>query len=638
MAAAAPAPATDRTQTCSGYVPIGDYAIVGNSRSAALVSRGGSVDWLCWPRFDSPSYFGAILDTRLGGRFYVRPSQSFEARRRYVPDTNVLETTFETSSGVVTLRDCMPVASPEEHLSMIEPEHELLRELECQRGEVEIEVLYEPRPHYGSQYAGLHSRGALGIWTRHRGGVIYLRSDFPLQVEAEGHAARATTRLREGERAYLSLAYSKEAPAVLPVLGSEARRRIERTVEWWSNWTSRMAYEGPYATHVARSALTLKLMAYAPSGAVVAAPTTSLPETIGGERNWDYRYCWLRDASLTLRSLFSLGYHEEATAFLSWMVQATRLTWPRLQVVYDIFGESRLPEYELDYLEGYECSQPVRIGNAAFDQLQLDVYGEFIDAAAQFAGMGGRIDLDTARLLDDLGKTVCAEWREPDDGIWETRTERRHHTHSKVMCWVALDRLVRLHEDGRIKVNLERFRRERDAIRQDIEAHAWDDALESYTRTYDSDDMDASLLLMPAYGYRDGKDPRIRSTVARVLERLGSGSLIQRYELRTPDGLPPGEGAFGICSFWGVEARALTGDLEGAQKAFEELLSFANDVGLYAEEIDAETGAALGNFPQAFTHVGLINAALTLHDVAAGGRVPPAQLSQKMQHALKEHR
>jgi GH15 family glucan-1,4-alpha-glucosidase len=490
-------------------------------------------------------------------------------------------------------------------------------------GAVELEILYEPRPNYGRSRPVLRTRGALGLWGEAQGAVFVLRSEVPLEVADDGQAARGLARIRAGERKYLSFTSAEEAPAVVPPLGEVARGTVERTVRWWRDWASRCTYAGPYRAAVVRSALVLKLMAYAPSGAVVAAPTTSLPERLGGERNWDYRYCWLRDAALTLRALFALGYDEEALAFLNWMLHATRLTWPALQVLYDVFGEAHLPERALHHLEGYAGSRPVRVGNGAHGQLQLDVYGEVLDAVAHFAQRGGRFDRDTVRLLDGLGHTVCQRWREPDEGIWEGRSGRFHHTHSKVLCWVALDRLVRLHEAGQIHVCVDTFRAERDAIRHAVERRGYSEQLGSYTRTFDGDTLDAALLTLPLYGYVDAAHPRMRATCARIHERLAHGPLLYRYQ-DTDDGLPPGEGAFGICSFWAVECLARGGDVAGATVAFEQLLAYANDVGLFAEEIDPETGAALGNFPQAFTHVGLLNAALTLAE-RRGERVVPSR-------------
>src|ERR687890_715042 len=626
----------DRTSESASYPPISDYALIGDCRSAGLVSREGSLDWLCLPRFDSPSVFAAVLDAKNGGRFLMRPIGEFRTERRYLANSNVLETVFRTPTGACVLRDLMSVSSEEDKRANLTPEHEVLRELEGLDGEVEVEILYEPRPDYGRVRPLLEERGALGLRCEAEGTSLTLRSEVPLELTDGDRSARGTARIRSGERKYLSLTYSMEAPAVVPPLGEAARGRIGRTVRWWQEWTNRCTYEGPYRDAVVRSALALKLMTYAPSGALVAAPTTSLPETIGGVRNWDYRYCWLRDASFTLRALYALGYREEAEAYIGWLLHATRLTWPELHVLYDIFGEAKLPERELSHLEGYAGSRPVRIGNDAQDQLQLDVYGEVINGTARFLDRGGRFDHDTSRMLDGLGRTVCKRWREPDEGLWEGGGGRFHNTHSKVLCWVALDRLIEMHEAGYLEVSVELFRKERDEIRKEIEAHGYNERIGSYTRTFDGEEMDASLLTLPLYGYTEGTNPRMRSTCARIHEKLATGALVHRYETGTDDGLPPGEGAFGICSFWAVECVTRGDNIEGATRAFEQLLAYANDVGLFAEEIDPHTGAALGNFPQAFTHIGLINAALTLAEYRdkhtfAGRDRPPAE------KALEDH-
>jgi GH15 family glucan-1,4-alpha-glucosidase len=608
----------DRTSESVIYPPIDDYALIGDCRSAGLVSRDGSLDWLCLPRFDSPSVFAAVLDAEIGGRFVVRPIGEFRTERRYLANTNVLETVFRTPAGACVLRDLMSVSSEEDKRAHLTPEHEVLRELEGLEGEVEIEILYDPRPDYGRVRPLLEQWGPLGLRCEVDGTSLTLRSELPLELTDGDRSARGFVRIRSGEQTYLSLTYSMEAPAVIPLLGEAARGRIERTVSWWQEWANRCTYEGPYRDAVVRSALALKLMTYAPSGALVAAPTTSLPEALGGVRNWDYRYCWLRDASFTLRALFTLGYREEAEAYIGWLLHATRLTWPELQVLYSVFGEAKLPERELPHLEGYAGSRPVRIGNDAHGQLQLDVYGEVINGAARFLDRGGRVDRDTNRMLDGLGRTVCKRWREPDEGIWEGRSGRFHNTHSKVLCWVALDRLIEMHETGNLDVSVDLFLANRDEIHKEIEAHGYNERIGSYTRTFDGDEMDASLLTLPHYGYIEGTNPRMRSTCARIHEKLARDGLVYRYETGTDDGLPPGEGAFGICSFWAVECVARGGDVGAAAHGFEQLLAYANDVGLFAEEIDPHTGAALGNFPQAFTHIGLINAALTLDEYREG--------------------
>jgi GH15 family glucan-1,4-alpha-glucosidase len=600
----------------SSYPAIGDYAVIGDCRSAALISRDGSVDWLCLPRFDSPAVFAALLDQRDGGSFSVRPAGEYESSRRYVGDTNVLETTFRTDTGTLRLVDLMPVTGEAEKRRELWPNHQLLRQVECLDGEVEVEVLCDPRPDYGRIVPRSDDRGAFGFRFHQAPGLL-LRSEIPvaaLAPERPGVGGRAT--LRAGERRYLSLTFNLEEPAVVPPFGEAAERKLSQTLEWWEEWAGRCRFEGRYRDHVVRSALTLKLMTYAPSGAVVAAPTTSLPECPGGERNWDYRYCWLRDASLTLSGLMDLGYEAEGEAFLNWLFHAIRLTAPDVRIMYDVFGESRLKERELDHLEGYAGSRPVRVGNDAADQFQLDTYGEVVDAAFQYVERGGELDRDMGKLLVGLGETACERWREPDEGIWEVRGGRRHHTYSKVMCWVALDRLVRLHEGGHLEAPVSRFTAVRDEIRAEVEARGYSRDVGSYVSAFDGDELDASLLLLGIFGYVEPDDARLRATCERIYERLGPGPLLHRY--RGDDGLAGGEGAFGIASFWGVEARARQGDVGQAREDFERLCGYANDVGLFAEEIDRESGAALGNFPQAFTHVGLISAALTLRELEEG--------------------
>jgi GH15 family glucan-1,4-alpha-glucosidase len=604
---------------------IGDYAVIGDCRSAAIVGRDGSIDWLCWPRFDSPSIFGAILDPA-AGRWRIAPVGSFRAERQYIQDTNVLQTRFETGAGTLVLTDLMPVADEKEKDRFLMPEREILRIIQCERGEVELELEFDPRPGYGLDRRRLKNAGPLGIRVETGTGLLVLRTDIPLQLESDG-VAWGRTRLSAGSTAYASLIFASDGPAVLPPLGEWSRAALERTVGWWRGWVSQIQYDGPRRESVIRSALALKLMVYAPSGAVVAAPTTSLPERIGGPLNWDYRFCWLRDASLTVRALLGLGYPDEAHAFTCWLLQATRLTQPELRVLYDVHGNQPPPERILNRLSGYRGSRPVRIGNAAMVQRQLDVYGEVIDAVTHFVREGGTLDRDSERLLCALGEYVCRHWDDPDEGIWEPRSGQRHNTHSRVLCWTALDRLLHLHvQDHLGDAPLEKFLQNRDAIRRQVETRAWNPELQSYVARLDGDELDATLLLLAWYGFEPADSERMRSTYQMIQARLAAGDgLLYRYHT----GDSPGEGAFGICCFWVVEYLALGGGTaEEARELFERLCDYANDVGLFGEEIDPITGAALGNFPQAFTHVGLINAALSLAKRLAGEaplerRVPP---------------
>ena len=592
------------------YAPIADYAIIGDSHSAALVSRSGSIDWLCWPRFDSPSVFAALLDARRGGRFWVRPRGEYEVARRYLPDTAVLETRFTTPTGVVTLVDLMPMATEELH--------EVLRRIDCVEGEVELEVWCEPRPQYGRNAVRVIDRGKQGLRLCGDGQDLVLHGDLPLapmhgddRDTGEPTAVGWKGRLRAGDRRHLTLTLVCDEPARPRPLGEHADRRVQDTVRWWREWVDRRNYEGRYREAVIRSAITLRLLTFVPTGAVVAAPTTSLPEKVGGTRNWDYRLCWIRDASLTVQALYDLSCIEEVEGFLSWLLQTTSTMSHDLHVVYDVNGRRCESEQELSHLEGYRGSRPVRVGNAAGTQFQLDIYGTVVDAVHEFVLRGGELDRPTAALLVALGKTVCRRWHEPDEGIWEIRSGRRHHTHSKVMSWVALDRILHLHELGHLQAPVEQLSATRDEIRRCVEQQGYDEALGSYTTELGGDTVDASLLLLLRYRFHDPTDERARGTFALVDERLSTGPLLHRYR-GFDDGLPEGEGAFGICSFWAVETLVEQGEQEAAIERFEALLAYANDVGLFAEELDPTTREQLGNFPQAFTHVGLLDAALAL--------------------------
>jgi GH15 family glucan-1,4-alpha-glucosidase len=592
---------------------IHDHAIIGNGRSAALVTRDGTIDWLCWPRFDSSAVFASLLDSERGGSFRIAPAGEFTTSRRYVDDTNVLETRFETPSGTAILVDAMPLAEIIRGAQPA-PEHELLRRIECIRGHVPLRVVFEPRPSFGRASALLRDRKRFGIAFECGHAAVTLQSETPLELDANGRA-RCEVVLRAGDAIRFSLRYASESPAVFSPLGTAADAALLDTIAWWRSWAAHAHYDGPHRDAVVRSALALKLLVYAPSGAVIAAPTASLPERPRGDLNWDYRFCWLRDASLTTRALLELGYQDEARAFVSWLLHATRLTRPALRIVYDVFGENVPAERVLPWLRGYLGSRPVRIGNAARDQLQLDVYGEVIDAVARTCEPSDRLDRETSAMLRDFGRYVSANWRRPDEGIWEPREPRTAHVHSRVLCWVALDRLVTLHRRGALRGArslFAAFASHRDAIRDEIVTRGWNEHIQSYASALGGERVDAALLLASWYGFEDASSKRMRSTFARIHADLGAGpGLVYRY----PESRDAGEGAFGICSFWAVEQLARGGgSLADACEWFENVLRYRNDVGLFAEEIDPVTGDALGNFPQAFTHVGLINAAVSISE------------------------
>jgi len=592
---------------------IGDYALIGNCRTAALVCKDGSLEWLCLPTFSSPSLFAAVLDRR-AGHFSIRPRGAWRSERRYVPRSNVLETTFRCEGGgVLRLTDCMPLpAEPSADLTTpreLDPEHEVLRRVECTAGEIEVEVELAPRPDYARRSLSFRDCGRLGWQLTGCPFGAFLSSEIPLRVGSEGGALQGTAKMRAGETRWLSFSYDESEASVLPPLGDWARRRLGDTIGWWQWWAGRMRYDGEYGDAMLRGALALKMLASATSGAVLAAPTTSLPEEIGGPRNWDYRFCWIRDSSLVLYAFLRLGFIEEGEGFLGWLLHATRLTWPRLQVMYDLYGETRLKEIELAHLSGYRDSRPVRIGNAAHEQLQLDIYGELLAAVAQYVDAGGELDSSERAMVRGLGRSVCELWRLPDHGIWETRAEPRHHTYSKAMCCVALESLRRLklgHDGDRLEAECE-------AMRAEIEARGFNERLGAYVGYYDGEDPDAALLLLARHGYQPPEHPRMQGTWRLIRERLTRNGLLYRYPLDAGyDGVPGSENAFAPCTFWAAEYLANCGRKAEAREIFERLLHCANDVGLYAEEIVPASGEPVGNFPQAFTHVSMISAACAL--------------------------
>ncbi len=587
---------------------IEDYAMIGDSRTAALVSKAGSIDWLCLPQFDSPSMLNRLVDHWRGGHFTVTPIHPFSVRRSYENSTSVLMTEFKTDEGIVQVIDCMPVMSEEKQATQLFPFRSVLRYIHAIEGRVDLQLILKLRPDDGRIVPSFHVRSPLGYCADLGSCLLLLATDVTLSVtpgQLEGHV-----RVCAGQRRVLWLAYSEDAPAVYPIVG-EAEAAIKETVHVWKRWAEQGSYHGPYRESVLRSAVTLKLLSFAPSGAIVAAPTTSLPEVIGGARNWDYRYCWLRDASYTAQVFFRIGYPAEGKAFLRWLLHATALTHPELQVVYDVYGETSLRQHDAKYLEGYQGSGPVRIGNQAHAQFQLDLYGEVLDALCLYVEAGESLDKEVRRRLIQMAEFVSARWTLPDHGIWEIPHERRQYVHSKVMCWVALDRAERIARRLGMQADVQRWRHAREAIKRTVLDGGYSNALQSFVQTLGSTDIDATALTFVQTGFIAPDDARFISTIETVRGRLGCGDLVYRY--RGKDGLSGDEGAFLPCSFWLVEALAMTGRKEDAVLLLERLQKRANDVGLYSEEMDPSMGTMLGNFPQALTHLAHIGAVLRVH-------------------------
>jgi len=585
------------------YPPLRDYAVIGDGRTVALVALDGSIDWLCLPNLDSPSVFAAVLDAERGGRFTLQPRLPHEARRRYLPDTNVLETTFTTSTGVARVTDAMTL--PGRGLG---PFREVVRRVDGVAGRVPMRWRVEPRFGYGSAPVRVETRGPFPVATSGNDALAVCAWDAgPVRCDTTG--AGADFEILDGARSTIAVVAAHAEPIVFPTR-ADAEARVDATVDFWRRWTAQLTYTGPWREAVVRSALALKLLVFAPSGAIAAAPTTSLPEAIGGERNWDYRYSWIRDSSFTLQALLQLGYEAEATSFFWWFMHATRLTLPRVQVFYRLDGGADAAERALP-LDGYRGSRPVRIGNAAAGQLQLDAYGELLDAAFVYANTGHRLGRDTARDLARIADFVCMHWREPDAGIWEVRAAPRHHTQSKAMCWVALERAIRMADMGWLPAtHAGRWRTEAAQIRRFIDERCWSEKKSSYVWYAGTEELDASLLLMAILRYDAPDSPRLRSTVEAVRRELASGALLHRYA--GGDGITGGEGTFVCCSFWLAEALAIAGGREEARDLMNELLRLANDVGLYAEEIEPRTHEFLGNFPQGLVHLALIGAAVAI--------------------------
>jgi GH15 family glucan-1,4-alpha-glucosidase len=591
-------------QRRDGYAAIRDYALIGDGRTAALVARDGSVDWLCLPNVDSPSVFARILDPERGGSFRLEPTIPYEVERAYQRDSNVLETTFKTARGSVRVTDAMTLTDDQR----LPPLRELCRKIDGLSGTVPLRWALEPRFDYGRATTKIRQRA--GRWFADAGTeCVALGAWDAGEIEATETALEGRVEAREGSTALLALAAAHKEPAVLPAR-EDVERRLARTGRFWREWAGSIEYDGDWRDTVVRSVLALKLLVYAPSGAIVAAPTASLPEWIGGSRNWDYRFTWLRDASWTLDTLIELGKDDEAHAFFWWLMHASRITQPRLQVLYKVDGSTRTDEQELEHLAGYRNSRPVRIGNGAASQVQLDVYGAVLEAIWVYAEHVGHIDGDTAKEVAKIADYVCDHWQDPDNGFWEVRAERTHFTQSKAFCWVALDRACRLAELGIIPDRSDSWRRAAAEICSFVDTKSWDDERKSYVRATDLRELDAALLTMAIVGFEDPTGARLSGTVAAVERELREGPFVYRY--RGTDGVPGEEGAFLTCSFWLVDALAHLGRLDDARSLMDELVGLANDVGLYSEEMHPGTGEFLGNFPQGLSHLSLVHAAVSI--------------------------
>jgi alpha,alpha-trehalase len=593
--------------------PIANYGLLADCNSAALVDSDGSIDWLCLPRYDSDAIFARLLDPK-AGHWSIRPVQAYTATRRYLSGTLVIETIFTTESGEVRLTDAMAFAEGQRgHDLGYDAPHELLRSVEGISGEIELRLELAPRPQYGliMPLVRLEDGGARTFGA----GRLSIRSAVPL--EEEDSTMRASFKVAEGERLGFSVRWappeSQHAPQPTPA--EEVAGRIADTVEGWRSWEAEHdIYDGPHRELVRMSSRVLKGLSYRPTGAIVAAPTTSLPETVGGERNWDYRFSWIRDSSLTIEALYIGTCSDEAEEFVSFMTSSAggRAGEGSLQIMYGIGGEHDLSERELPHLRGWRESRPVRVGNGAWDQVQLDVYGELLNSLWLYREKLGELHPEIQAFVADLADTAARRWMEKDSGMWEMRGEPRHHLSSKVLCWTALDRAVKLAPQLGEYAKTEKWEAARDEIRDAVLERGWSEQKQAFAQSFDSDDLDAAQLLMPILGFLPATDERMRSTIEAIASELTEDGLVLRYrndEGLNADGLTGEEGTFVICSFWLVSCLAKAGELERAEALFEQLAGYANDLGLLAEEIDIANGEQLGNFPQAFSHIGLITAA-----------------------------
>ena len=605
--------------------PIAEYALLSDCRSAALVHCSGSVDWLCFPRFDSPSGLGGLLGDD-AGHWSLRAAGYTGVRRRYLDNTLVLETEFTTPTGRLTLTDALAVGPNERgHELGARSPHALLRRAECTSGTVELELEYAPRPDYGRVRPVL--RDVPGGGGAGAARVPLLSS--PLSHAMADGVARGSVTLQSGETRAFALLFQGDEATDVCWSPEDIAERLKETVAAWRSWSEmHQRYDGPWRELVALSGRVLQGLTYQPTGAIVAAATTSLPESVGGSRNWDYRYTWVRDASLTLEALWVAACPDEALEFFNFLSRAALRQLREegdLQIMFGVDGERDLTEHELPHLGGWRDSRPVRIGNGAWNQRQLDVYGELLSAVHRLREQVPEFSKDTAGFLNAVADAALRRWREPDHGIWEMRDDPRHFLHSKLMCWVALDRAIDLADAiGADAAGVERWRQGREEIRRAILEQGWSERAGAFTQTFGGDALDASTLLVPIVGFLPADDPRVRATVDAIATRLTDRhGLVYRY--LAEDGLAGKEGSFLLCTFWLAHALALGGDVARAREVFGRAVAFANDVGLLAEEVDGNTGELLGNFPQAFSHIGLVNAAWAIAQAEAGQAKPASE-------------